>query len=361
MARRAQADAWSTRRGIRLAALLLVGFAATTAALHALVPWPDEYGLRAKLEWFEERRDDFDVVFVGSSRVFRGVDPRAVDEELARAGYAWRSANLGVGGMSAYEIDYVLRLVVDRAGPRLKWLVVEGRDWDPDSYFLGNTYSPRSVGWHDLEGTRRALRATWTSAKPTSSKWRSTWTHLELAGMKLLNVGEGRRIVQNLVGTSADPLHRSLAREELERARGFQALDDLAGDEARAWRTAMIEHPEKLRERIQNVRGWNKNGLDVRLYDVASTHAQRDAVRARGARLAVLLPPSSEGTPAMKRLAEYGEIEHLLDYNDPDRWPRFFELDARFDWQHLNAVAADEFSRLVGARLAELQSAEERR
>src|SRR5881628_3215393 len=67
----------STPRRARTLLLCLVfgaSFAALSLLLRPLVPWPAEYSLRAKLDWFRAHKDELDCLFLGSSRVFRAVD-----------------------------------------------------------------------------------------------------------------------------------------------------------------------------------------------------------------------------------------------------------------------------------------------
>src|SRR5262245_19965519 len=102
----AAAEPMPMTRRIFLCAIAVVSFGIVAIGLRQLVPWPEEYGLRAKYDWYRDHKDEFDGVFIGSSRVFRGFDPLVVDGELATRGVPARTFNLGVGGMVTFEMDF---------------------------------------------------------------------------------------------------------------------------------------------------------------------------------------------------------------------------------------------------------------
>ena len=62
-----------------------------------LVPWPMDYGQRAKFEYFAERKDEFDAIFIGSSVTAYGIVPEVFDAEMQARGHDFRSFNFGVG------------------------------------------------------------------------------------------------------------------------------------------------------------------------------------------------------------------------------------------------------------------------
>jgi hypothetical protein len=78
---------------------------------------PRSHALEHKWQEFECRADDCDVLFVGTSRVERNLDPAAFDEALREQGIAARSFNFGLPRMSILEAEAVLdRLRRDAAG-----------------------------------------------------------------------------------------------------------------------------------------------------------------------------------------------------------------------------------------------------
>jgi hypothetical protein len=350
----AVADPVPMTRRVFLCALAAVSFCAVAVGVRQLVPWPEEYGLRAKYDYFREHKDEFDGVLIGSSRVFRGFDPRVIDEELASRGIPFRSFNIGVGGMVTFEMDFLLRNVAALKPARMRWMFFEGGHWDPATYFLGNTWSTRSIFWHDVHGTREVLRSIHRADLPVMQKIELAWTHLRLFGMKQTNMAQGKRIVLNLLGVSEDPLKRALSPAELEKGRGYQALDEFINDEARAWRDNPVDEPPNFQIAVDRVVEQNTHAVAFERYNFEALRAEYAAAKAIGARLVIVIPPMNEGAPDRLRLHERGEIPYLIDLNSPERFPQFFKVENRFDEQHMNGEGARDLSRLFAAELAAL-------
>jgi hypothetical protein len=78
-----------------------------------------------KLHWCEAHKDNFDIVFVGSSRVFVGLSPRIFDQAASASGQRWRSFNLGMDKMGMVQSMAIIRELV-ATGPRhLKYVFFE--------------------------------------------------------------------------------------------------------------------------------------------------------------------------------------------------------------------------------------------
>ena len=78
-----------------------------------------------KLHWCETHKDNFDIVFVGSSRVFHGLSPRIFDQAARANGQRWRSFNLGMDKMGMAQSMAIIRELV-ATGPRhLKYVFFE--------------------------------------------------------------------------------------------------------------------------------------------------------------------------------------------------------------------------------------------
>jgi hypothetical protein len=69
------------------------------------------------LHWCEQHKDDFNLVFVGSSRVFHGLSPRLFDEIASTRGQQWHSFNLGMDRMGMAQSMKIIRELV-ATGPR---------------------------------------------------------------------------------------------------------------------------------------------------------------------------------------------------------------------------------------------------
>ena len=78
-----------------------------------------------KLHWCEAHKDNFDIIFVGSSRVFHGLSPRIFDQETRASGQNWRSFNLGMDKMGMAQSVAIIRELVATSPRRLKYVFFE--------------------------------------------------------------------------------------------------------------------------------------------------------------------------------------------------------------------------------------------
>ncbi len=344
-------------RRAALTGLAIATFLATAAAIRGAVPWPEEYGLRPKGEWFLDHKDEFDVLFVGTSRTFRGIDPRVVDAELAAAGVSGahgplRSFNFGVGGMLRFETDYVLDQLLAERPARLRVVVVEGDPWDPATDFLNNTWSSRSVFWHDFERTRLALHSVQLMDIPLGKQWSMSWIHLQLFAMKMFNMGQGTRIPASWFGESVDPFQRSLSYAQIAEAAGYQPYEAFTAPGPTTWDQQLDRDPEHARSIMGRVRTSNERPADLERYNLRALEAQKARIRGAGAAMVVLLIPADLGGSEEEALAQRGDVEHLIDFNRPELYPQYWARGARIEDFHLTRPSAIELSKAVAAELA---------
>src|SRR5688572_27502291 len=73
-----------------------------------ITPPPHISIVSAKVQWLQEHGDEYDVIFLGSSRTFRQIVPELFDRLMAAASHPVKTFNLGVDGMRPPEDTYVL-------------------------------------------------------------------------------------------------------------------------------------------------------------------------------------------------------------------------------------------------------------
>ena len=81
--------------------------------------------IERKVAFVQQHKDAFDILFVGSSRVFHGISPQIFDQVAAENGLHWRSFNLGMDEMGMAQSLDVIRKVMATHPTRLKYVVFE--------------------------------------------------------------------------------------------------------------------------------------------------------------------------------------------------------------------------------------------
>ena len=326
----------------------LLGLGLVSTAVRRVVPWPDGFAIREKLEALRRQADEVDLLFVGSSIVHHGVRPAVLDPALAEAGLDVRSFNLGVGGMSAFEADHLLDEVLSWELPELDWVCVELRPFH-GRIQGANAFTERQLRWHDPARTAAAMAVVLGDDRPLEARLTDAWTHLRLGARWLTNYGLGRTIVEAAVG----PSHDAELADRLEASRGYLALEELAPDDpdVAARRQALLDDPQAFARGVASQDARNRSPVSPAAKDLAVLRDQQARIRAAGAEPLLFVPPSLMASPLAQWMAEEDEPDLYL-FNSPRRFPALFQLEHHWDRNHLNLAGASLFSRDLAAALA---------
>jgi hypothetical protein len=247
--------------GLLLAAVLagIAEIAARTDLLHERLP-PETVGgglvqLDRKLVLLRqmiEREGPVDCLFLGSSQVYRSVDPETVEDALRQAGGRGRRCfNFGLGGMSEAGAARIARILVERFHPKLvvigtsSYGMFERKDLDQfESHLVTSPWyrlhrgefstdgwlSDRSVAFRQLRGYQFWRDQT----DETAQKLRKATEGMTPSGYGLTDPGEFRGI---------DPgAARDLRRFEVSPSR-LRSLVDLLRLRAKGLEVVVVEVP----------------------------------------------------------------------------------------------------------------------
>lgn len=338
------------RRALLLSAASVTAFAVVASLLQARAPWPDTSGILARLLHYEEHADDYDVLYFGSSQVRNSVIPEAVDEHMATRGHEIHSFSFGTEGMHGYEADLLLDDILRHAPERLRWVFIELRYWHLDAIANPlNHYSQRMVNWHTPRQTRLALRDLLERPEPWSLRLRRAGTHIAHALLRFGSVGRGGTFVTRGSGESRDPTaNQAIA------ARGFLAPNGFPSEEAEAARKRFVDDLDGYQARVRALAaGVVDPNYPSYQIDLDALEAQAARVRAAGAEPIYMVLSVPDLQPEVMVLASPGQISApIWRFNDPDSYPGLYQVDHRWDHDHLNRQGARAFSRVLADRLA---------
>jgi hypothetical protein len=331
----------------------LVAFLLTAAGVRALIPLPNDYALRDKLEVFREDRDGFDAVYLGSSRAHRAFRPEVIDARLSASGRSFRSYNLGVAGMRDFEIDAMLQRVLAMDPERLRWIVVELPRWERPALTRRNRKTERTLSWHTARQTSLALESIRLADGLSQEERRQeTVVHLELAGRRFTSLGRGPLLFEDL--TSARSAETIEARASIRATRGYAPVEADRGRNVRDRRERFLENLEEYRATVASAAGRRVGAATSlpRSYNRRALDSQIRSVAESGRRIVYVTVPRPWGDDVAARLDASGLLPDLIDLDRPDLHPELFDPEQRFDDDHLNEEGARLFSELVAAELA---------
>lgn len=330
--RRALGAAW-------LIALYGIAAALVAAAVRRHVPWPMGSGLRIKMEHIRDHGDDLSLVFVGSSRVFRGVDPLLFDSTLASAGIELRSFNLGVNGMAMFEADYVVKRLLEQKPERLRYVVYEWQPWDADFATQDIVWTDRSIEWHDLEQSLLVGQVLWNFPLRRDDGFELGLLHARLFATRASNLGSGESALLHSLGIDPPVLG-----EQSRRALANGGWESFDSDRGRTFGRGYEFAPAAWREHVADIDRINAHPLPVHRLDLTALRRQIAACERAGVVPIHVAFPSVRGDPLPYALAAAGEFRVFAGFNSPARYPTLFEYQAHYDDDHLNERGARIFT-----------------
>lgn len=326
-------------------------FLGVATLVRATVPWPDPILLRPKMTAFERVKDDVEVVIIGSSRSFRGIDPVALDDRLAERGHPLRTWNLAMGGMRRHEAAGLLRRVLALEPARLRLVVVEWGPWEATFDAPRNVWTDRSVFWHDGVGTRLAVAGALEEETPWSERLTAAGTHVALFLHRLSSYGRALDVFAARTGADG-PTNRLQARvvRDMIRRRGYRAHGVVSPAPHAPGFLAELDEWAAEVARIDR-----ENDISIATAPAAARalDVQLEAIRAAGAEAIFITGPGAEATPEAHSLARAGRLELFFPLNSPSRHPVLYENERHFERLHLNDAGAEAASRLLADLLAD--------
>jgi hypothetical protein len=320
----------------------LVVLVATSALFHALLPPSIPEGVAEKLEFFTRHKDEFDTLFLGSSRFYYAVSPEIFDNITRENGAPTRTFNFGIDGMRPPENFYVLDQILKTEPRSLKWVFVEIGDIQTNSRadILG---TQRLLYWHDWPRTALMLR------KAMDPRGRAKWyqklnrlwstrgnlaLHLALFEKQFTNVGRAANFFPSQTDVHALESNPKLG----PKADGYRH----AGEAMSA------ERAENFRRRLAEELSAASRPEFIDPYAESAYRDCATKIRHLGAAPIFVVAPSIFQAPALFRKEPPGP---LLSFNDCKAYPQLYDAQARADEGHLTNEGAAEFTRLLGLEL----------
>ena len=354
-----------TRAGIVRGVAAVAGFLAMAGLLRMALPEPIVSLIDAKRRVFETANPAFDTLFLGTSHLYRGVDPALFDDTMAGAGQPTRAFNHAVPGLRAVELRHLLVRLLRADEPRaLRWVILDVAPigWDIEA---DNLSRDRTVRWHDARALAFMLR--WHLGYvdiPVEERLERGLPHLLPFLIRQTNLGLGAVAFQQSLGPERDAMERFEKRLGPHHD-GFRSLDDdlsqregekleLLEDRQRELRLAAPEWPKRLKAQTAKLRETSE-AIDVHGIGLLSELQRR--VRAHGAEPIFIAPPEWDAHRNLRDAASRGAIDTFWAFDDPADVPELFEPSHRFDLGHLNERGVVRFTeRLADALVGHIES-----
>lgn len=333
---------------LRSVLVLAVSLFAASAAIRHLTPEPFIRHVTPKLHHLEEHFEEYEILFVGSSRVYRQISPKVFDERLRSRGLDLPSFNAGVPAAKSVEVWHLLQELADGRDVRTRYVLIE-----PDGLLVGiareNVGTEREIYWHGRAETGLAIAS--LGELDLGPRARMTGLHLGSHLLNRLSVGRLRLLGSQLgrgdelrwlartgLGPDGDgwvPFAKADSRSEFERRREF--LDNLP-----KYQWMLKRQPERHAKRDC-----------LTAYHIQMLSKLEAAVEALGAEPIFLLSPTTIPRCEVHQAFRDGLLPHLIAFDDASKFPALYAVENRHDFEHLNSDGVVLYTRLLADGFAD--------
>lgn len=327
----------NTRRGVVLMFVFLLSLIGGATVLGRFLPFPDVPGVGERFRYFADHRDEYDTVFIGSSRFRHQLIPEVFEARAKEGGLDVQAFNLGYSGMWPPESYYYLRQILALKPAHLKWVVIELMDYrfgpvDEDKP------TERMVYWHDRTHTTMAWRLVAETQWPLAKKVDHYARHTRLFLQNFMHIGQGLEWLAWKDAPSKKKKPRWARRD------GYEAQEESPWSEGS--KAAFARQVESAQASLmpQVLRP----GFAADLREIVAE------VRRAGVEPLLVIPPTV--IPAENIQIGVPEDVPLLAFSRPDEYPELYQPETHYDPGHLNEKGAVEFSRLVAERFVQVFS-----
>jgi len=304
---------------------------------------------RKKLnDWIDQGLSN-DLLFIGSSRTYRQINPEVIDSVFARTAMN-KSFNLGMPSTFVPETYFVLEVILEEIRQNklpVKTIVLELQA--PDAISISNATTLKGNYWLDAAHSWTAIKLALGSKESILKRILMALTYLEASAFKHFGFNYLAAVNPKMISghpyTSGylcldDQLALSLEVEELTE-RKVQLQNEPNGLEKRKLKRAALDSLVSLST------AHNKAHL-------ALINKMKEACSAQNIKLLfVLMPKQSE---YMEQLPLAIQLQNdCIDLSAPTEYPEFWQPEYAFDIGHLNCDGANLLSKKLAIRLREIE------
>jgi hypothetical protein len=329
-------------RTLLSAGAFLLGVGAVVAGINATVPFGYVFQVTPKLRYVEQHREQLDLLFCGSSRVFRHFMAPEFDRQMAVAGYSVRSFNLGIDAMPPPESFCVLRQAL-ALHPKVRWVFIEL--WDIRTVGVaGSLEQKRFISWHDPRHTGIVLRRLFADSRvELGEKLARASIHLRAAFTRASRSGRGCEFL-------ADAFYQDRKKAKFEEPILWLDRGGFAPGQSEPLSGAKRENYERAVVAMQD--DFPFAPLPPNLRDEAAALARE--VRAIGAEPVFVVMPTLRADENYTDLRGQGVDASFISLVSQARFPKLYDSQRHNDDWHLTETGARDFTRYLGAEFAAL-------
>jgi len=145
---------------------------------------------KAKLEDFSKIKNKVQIIFIGTSTIWRNINTMEFDKEIKKYNLQYTSYNFGIPNMKYGEVLFLLKEIYKLKPKKLKSIIIEARiNQNSSNRELHN--SRKFIFWHDFDNTIKAIIIDYEFNQSIKANIGNIYYHLRALYINFINKGNG--------------------------------------------------------------------------------------------------------------------------------------------------------------------------
>jgi len=303
-----------------------------------------------KLNTFKTKFTNHNTIFLGSSGLYRHIDPILFDSLVNKETKGIDSYNLGVCGMGYPEDIFLLEKLIQEPNLNLENIIIT---LDPLRPAGINQFQHRTFYYYHFDMFITTMKHVFSENYSITTKiYRGSSFTLNYL-CKIFSLYS----FKNLMGlTSSVGSVDTLVKESNIKSKGFLPLDDYFED------TEIIKRNNVFKENLNNYKAYtsdikeffasyksNPSMLSSNWFQIQNYNKIDQLCRKKDIKLYfIILPRFSKTTyESLFTIANELPTASIFNMSNIDKYPEFYQIDNSFDNYHLNELGAKIFTRIL--------------
>ncbi len=309
-----------------------------------------------------EHATDYNLIFMGSSRIVRHIDPEEFNAACDPAPKI-RSYNMGLGGMQPPESYYLLEKILQMKPAPFRYILVELELFQTSGSWE-NIGTLRAEHWYTFDWYFRAVRLVLGSGYGSARKVKTlTWYTHQWFRHSLNSGYTAQQLRPPGSITFASWQHGYEARNAEKLAAWLSSPPPNAREDLIAYNRYMLETHERFLENPERLEALKRKSMAAfsqpnRTPGKSAHHSLiRNLIqraKTQNVDLIFLLTPRSYFYDQLLPLYDALPAEHKIELADANRYPQFYAREYSFNVGHLNEAGAQLFTKALARRFSEL-------
>ncbi len=333
--------------------LLFCSFLSAALGIRLLLDWYHcgaDYILEKKFVHIKESPKKYDIIFAGSSYIYRSIKPKVFCDCLKSLGMEFSAYSMSAPGCYAFEVNHYLNMIIDLPKPkRPRYILINLFDMTPEyvlSVMEQNRFINRMNRYHDLNTTYLNIRTILLTDWGLYKKARVIVEHILHFFCNISNVHAGFYLFERY---ELKPREKKLIVQGCGYEKAFAGNKLYHKDFTMEVFENFFKNHKKYLDEFSN----NRGGVQPNSADIFFRYTQFREIEKRGIHVIYIVPPVPYNLRNIHALTKMKGFPPTFFLNNVYKYPKLFKYENRYNQGHLNDRGAEYYSKYLAERFFE--------